>query len=99
MPPGEYLERRLCHRRRSGKLAGPAKLFSMLRIRPILPGFLKAASLLVAVSVSAQEIRRAEPVNPDEIPTARAVPVQPFETPAPAPPATPAPLPPPRQWW
>ena len=71
----------------------------MLRTRPILPGFVKAAGLLLAVSVSAQEIRRAEPVNQDDnqknIPTARAVPFEPFESPTPAPAATPAPQSPP----
>jgi tetratricopeptide (TPR) repeat protein len=77
------------------------KLFSMLRHRPILPGFLKAAGLLLAVTVSAQEVRRAEPVNQDNsqnnIPTARAVPFEPFESPTPAqaPAATPVPQTPP----
>jgi tetratricopeptide (TPR) repeat protein len=54
-----------------------------------------AAALLLAASAGsrAQEVRRAIPIdsNPDNIPTARAVPMEPFETPAPRPVATPAP--------
>jgi len=74
--------------------------------KQLLNGILPAAAacLLAAGTLHAQEIRRAEPVDPgqvdqtqpntDNIPTARAVPFQPFEssTPAPvAPASTPAP--------
>ena len=71
----------------------------MPRKRPLLTGILPAATaacLLAAGLSRAQEIRRAEPVDPnatpdqtqpntDNIPTARAVPVQPFDSSTPAP--------------
>jgi TolA-binding protein len=80
----------------------------MLRKRPLLNAILPAATaacVLAAHASRAQEVRRAEPVDPnqqntDNIPTARAVPFQPFEssTPAPvAPASTPAPAEPPPQ--
>jgi tetratricopeptide (TPR) repeat protein len=66
----------------------------MSRKRPLHHGFLPAAaaSLLVASASLAQEVRRAEPVAPDQggVPTARAVPFEPFESPTPA--APPAPV-------
>jgi TolA-binding protein len=52
------------------------------------------ACLLAGTGASqAQQVRRAEPVNPGDIPVARAIPVEPFETPA-QPTPTPAPQPP-----
>jgi tetratricopeptide (TPR) repeat protein len=55
---------------------------------------LLTSTFILAISCSAQEVRRAIPVDQDQgIPTARAVPFEPFEspTPTPAPVATPAP--------
>ena len=47
---------------------------------------------LLVATASGQEVRRAVPVDPDNIPVAKAIPLEPFETNAPAPPvATPAP--------
>jgi tetratricopeptide (TPR) repeat protein len=76
----------------------------MSRKRLLLTGGLPlatAAVWLLAVQAShAQEVRRAQPVDPNGIPVERAVPLQPFEssTPAPvAPASTPAPAEPPPQ--
>jgi len=64
----------------------------MSLIRQYFSGLIPAAAVaaLLAASASAQEVRRAEPVNPgdDTIPTARAVP---FDSPASAPQSAPEP--------
>ncbi|HEX4085688.1 MAG TPA: tetratricopeptide repeat protein [Chthoniobacteraceae bacterium] len=73
----------------------------MVRKRALYTGILAASLLAGSAAARAQEVRRAIPVDggdQDNIPTAPAVPLEPFEsqpTPTPAPVASPTPHPPP----
>jgi tetratricopeptide (TPR) repeat protein len=63
----------------------------MPRARLIIRLPAMAAVLLAGHGLLAQEVRRATPVNPDDdVPVARAIPLQPFEQTTPGPGATPA---------
>jgi TolA-binding protein len=67
--------------------------FPMHRKRPLILG-LWVGALLAAAGALGQEVRRAEPVFPDQgnVPVERAIPLEPFETNTPAPVATPEPV-------